>query len=138
MDRITRPSTWPEWQSEIESTDGPVKLDAGDHVIGDARMLGFAVAGRADVEAVTEHGLEQDVIVGIRMRVSYSITPDGNGWKVSHKLRADLPRGTSGRVLSFFLTRRLKHMQRDLLRALTASASSMQERAAKRDVGAAT
>jgi hypothetical protein len=118
MDKIRRPSTWPEWQSEIESTEGPAEVGVGDHVVGNARMLGFAVAGRADIEAVDDAGLEQDVIVGIRMHVGYSVARDDSGWRVTHKLRADLPGGLSGRVLSFFLARRLKRMQRELLTAL--------------------
>jgi hypothetical protein len=140
MDKIRRPSTWPDWQSEIESTEGPAEVGVGDHVIGDARMLGFAVAGRADISAVDDRGLVQDVIVGIRMRVSYSITPDGDGWMVTHKLAADLPRGLSGRVLSFFLRRRLARMQRELLDSLSigAAGKTARESVSGRDLGAAT
>ena len=118
LDRIRRPSTWPEWQSEIVTTEGPDELRVGDHVTGDAHMLGFLVGGRADVASVDDTGLQQDVIVGIRMKVAYSIARDANGWTVTHRLLADLPGGPWGRVLSFFLARRLRKMQRELLSTL--------------------
>jgi hypothetical protein len=115
------PSTWSSWQSEIESAAGPAPLQAGDHVAGDARMLGFAVGGRADVVAAGDREVEHDVIVGIRMNVRYTLEPSGDGWLLTHRLKAELPRGLSGRVLSVFLKRRLRRMQRRLVADLSAS-----------------
>jgi hypothetical protein len=120
MRRLRRPSGWPEWQSEIMATRGPEEVGPGDHVLGDAYMLGFAVAGRADILSVDERGLEQRVLVGIPMTVHYSIERDGDGWTLTHRLAVDLPEGISGRVLSFFLKRRLRKMQRVLLANLGA------------------
>ena len=120
LESIRRPATWPEWQSEIVTTRGPRVLAEGDHVTGDARMLGFAVGGRADVTSVGNASLEQDVLVGIRMRVGYTIVPEGEAWRLTHRLAVDLPMGVSGRVLSFFLKRRLRRMQTELLAALAA------------------
>jgi hypothetical protein len=140
MDRVRRPSTWPEWQSEIVTTEGPDELGVGDHVTGDARMLGFLVGGRADVSEVDEKGLQQDVIVGIRMKVAYSIAREGADWVVTHRLVADLPRGLSGRVLSFFLTRRLRKMQQELLVSLTdvPAAAGAKDSVVDRDMTART
>lgn len=118
--RLRKPLAWPEWQSEISATEGPEEVAAGDHVTGDATMLGFAVGGRADILHVGDDGLEQDVIVGIRMRVRYELTEDPSGWRLTHRLTVDLPGGASGRVLSFFLKRRLRRMQGLLIRKLAA------------------
>ncbi|HEY7876139.1 MAG TPA: SRPBCC family protein [Actinomycetota bacterium] len=123
--QLRDPATWHVWQSEIVRAHGPAPLEAGDHVSGDARMLGFKVAGRADVEVAEDGEVRHDVLVGIRMNVRYTIEPDGNGWRLTHRLRAELPRGLSGRVLSFFLKRRLRRMQarlvEDLGRAVAAA-----------------
>ena len=113
--QLRDPSTWPAWQAEISRAAGPAPLNDGDHVVGDARMLGFAVGGRADVVAAGDHTVEHDVIVGIRMNVRYTLEPGDDGWVLTHRLTAELPRGLSGRVLSVFLKRRLRRMQRRLL-----------------------
>jgi hypothetical protein len=119
--QLRDPSTWSSWQSEIGRAEGPAPLEAGDHVLGDATMLGFAVAGRADVVAADEREVHHDVIVGVRMTVRYTLEPAGDGWVLTHRLTADLPRGFSGRVLSFFLKRRLRRMQQRLIRDLGAA-----------------
>lgn len=113
--QLRDPSTWSTWQSEITHAAGPAPLEAGHHVLGDARMLGFAVGGRADVVAADDAQVEHDVIVGIRMNVRYTIERAGDGWILTHRLTADMPHGLSGRVLSIFLRRRLRRMQRRLL-----------------------
>lgn len=118
LEKIRRPSTWPEWQSEILTTEGPEEVRAGDHVTGDASMLGFAVGGRADILTAGDSGLEQDVIVGVRMKVRYDLEPAPGGWNVTHTIVVDLPAGLSGRVLSFFLKRRLRAMQAKLIEKL--------------------
>ena len=124
LEKIRRPSTWPDWQSEILATEGPDEVRVGDHVTGDASMLGFAVGGRADIIAVGDGGLEQDVIVGIRMKVRYDVAPAPGGWTVTHTIVVDLPAGLSGRVLSFFLKRRLRRMQSQLIEKLAAGAEA--------------
>ena len=108
--QLRDPSTWPHWQSEILKAEGPAPLEAGDHVSGDASMLGFAVAGRADVRTASDVEVEHEVIVGVRMNVRYTLAPAGDGWTLTHRLTAELPRGVSGRALSFFLKRRLRAM----------------------------
>jgi hypothetical protein len=116
MSRVLRDArTWPEWQPEIVRSRGPERLSDGDAVLGDAEMLGFKVAGRADMTSVSDARIEQDVIVGIRMHVTYEVHPHGQGSVVTHRFQAELPRGLSGRVLSFFLRFRLRRMQQKLL-----------------------
>ena len=119
--QLRDPSTWSTWQSEIGRAEGPAPLEAGDHVKGDASMLGFAVGGRADVVAAGDREIEHDVIVGIRMNVRYTLEPEEDRWVLTHRLTAELPRGLSGRVLSVFLRWRLRRMQQRLLGDLSAS-----------------
>jgi hypothetical protein len=112
---ITHPRTWPEWQTEIDSTSGPEALTAGDTVEGRARMLGFRVNGHADMDRVEDTVVNHQVIVGVRMQVRYDLEPDGDGVRVTHTLTADMPDGLAGKLLSVFLRRRLRTMQRKLL-----------------------
>ena len=124
MDRIATPSTWPRWQSEILSTEGPRRVGEGDVVEGRARLLGFDVRGRSAAVDVTDEVFFEDVIVGVRMRIRYTVIPDGAGSVIAHHMEADLPAGPLGRVLSVFLARRLRRMQGDLLRRLRDQAES--------------
>ena len=120
LDRILTPATWPEWQSEILRVEGPEKLSAGEAVLGDAKLLGFKVEGRSTALEVTPDALAQDVIVGVRMRIRYTVERDGDGARVTHRLESDLPRGVAGGVLSLFLRWRLRRMQKMLLDDLVA------------------
>jgi hypothetical protein len=95
-------------------------------VSGQARLLGFEVDGSSTAIEIEDSSYEQDVIVGVKMRVRYEISPSSNGSVVKHRLVSDLPAGVSGRVLSFFLARRLKRMQRDLLKGLAAQTESVE------------
>ena len=115
MKVIADPGTWPAWQSEILETNGRSPLHEGDHVEGRAKLLGFVVNGRSSMVAVTPGSLVEDVIVGVHMRVEYEVKEMPRGTVVTRRLTASLPGGLSGRVLSFFLKRRLKAMQRGLL-----------------------
>lgn len=115
MKVIADPTTWPRWQSEIIETDGRSPLQEGDHVEGRAKLLGFVVSGRSATVAVTPGSFVEDVIVGVHMRVEYEVKETSRGTVVTRRLTASLPGGMSGRVLSFFLKRRLKAMQRGLL-----------------------
>jgi Polyketide cyclase / dehydrase and lipid transport len=117
---ILDPSTWPRWQPEILSASGTAPLSAGDVVRGEARMLGFVVHGHSTALEADSRVFDQDVIVGIRMRVRYEVDPDGQGSRITHQLTADLPSGVAGRVLSFFLRRRLRKLQRTTLQNLAA------------------
>src|SRR3712207_4805235 len=65
---------WPEWPPESTRSAVPREFDAGDVVQGDAEMLGVKVAGRADITGACRVAMEQDVIVGIRMKVRYEFT----------------------------------------------------------------
>lgn len=115
LGRVLAPATWPEWQSEILSAEGPEKLAPGDVVRGRAKLLGFEVEGHSTSIEVTDDAYVEDVIVGVRMRIRYSIQKEGDGSRVTHRMESDLPRGVSGRVLSFLLKRRLRRMQAYLL-----------------------
>jgi hypothetical protein len=122
--RIRQPATWPEWQSEIVSTDGPESLADGDVVSGRAEMLGFAVDGQSvTIEADEQHYVE-DVVVGVGMRVSYTVTPSPTGSTITHRIECTLPGGPLGGVLSFFLRRRFVKMQRELLGKLSQPTSA--------------
>lgn len=122
MSRVVGPSTWPEWQSEILSTQGPEPLAPGDVVDGRARLLGFDVHGRSAAVEVTDEVFFEDVIVGVRMRIRYTVRPDGSGSIIGHHMQADLPAGPLGRLLSVFLARRLRKMQSELLESLRVQA----------------
>ena len=128
VDQVVRvlrdPSTWPEWQTEIIETTGPAPLEQGDEVEGRAKLLGFEVDGRSKSISAGVRTFEEDVIVGVRMRVMYEVTETATGVTVTRRLTAYLPRGFSGRALSFFLKRRLKAMQRGVLDALVAQAEA--------------
>jgi hypothetical protein len=115
MRRIRDAMSWPEWQSEILSTEGSRELDSGEDVLGTAKLLGFVVDGRSKVVDVSGSALSEDVIVGVRMRVRFELQETDDGCTVTHHLIADLPSGALGRVLSWFLRRRLKRMSTDLL-----------------------
>lgn len=120
MDRLLDASTWPAWQPEIVTAEGPERLTAGGVVEGTATMLGFGVHGRSVVSSLEQESVEEEVIVGVRMRVRYEIRPSNDGCEVVHQLECDLPAGLAGRVLSVFLRFRLRKMQRTALRRLVA------------------
>ena len=84
-------------------------------------MMGFDVDGQSVTTEVAERAYQQDVVVGVGMQIRYEVgpSPDG-GTVIRHRLTSQLPEGALGRMLSFFLTRRLKKMQRDLLERLAA------------------
>jgi hypothetical protein len=121
MALLLDPSSWPGWQSEIVSADGPSPLRAGDVARGRAHMLGFHVDGHSTtIEAGDDH-FEQDVIVGVRMRIRYEVVASRDGSELTHRLFCDLPGGPLGRVLSFFLRRRLQKLQESALERLASS-----------------
>jgi hypothetical protein len=118
MTLIKDATTWPEWQSEILFTEGSRELQSGEDVTGSAKLLGFLVAGRSRVEAVSDTALSEDVIVGVRMRVRFEVEETDDGCIVTHHLIAEMPAGAMGRVLSWFLRRRLKKMSSTLVARL--------------------
>lgn len=120
MTKLRDASTWPLWQPEIKSSDGSARLEAGDVVRGRAQMLGFYVQGRSEATSASEEMFEEDVIVGVAMRVRYEVVPEGAGCRVIHRLESELPGGLSGSILSFLLRARFKRMQRAALRNLLA------------------
>ena len=122
VELLRRPETWPQWQPEIETASGPSPLGAGDVVTGRASMLGFGVHGHSTIRDVSPSGLTEEAVVGVRMVIRYEVHESGGGAVVVHHLRADLPRGPLGRVLSLFLRRSLRRMQRRALDELVARA----------------
>lgn len=124
LGRVLDASTWPEWQPEIISTSPSRRIVKGDAVEGRAELLGFVVDGRSSAITVEKDAFEEDVIVGVRMRVRYSVTSSPEGTTVTRRLTAVLPGGFSGRILTFFLKRRLRKMQRGVLESLVAQAES--------------
>jgi Polyketide cyclase / dehydrase and lipid transport len=122
--RLLDPSTWPQWQPEILAASGPSTLDTGGVARGRARLMGFEVEGHSTAIEVGRDAFEQDVVVGVRMRVRYEITPNPHGVMIVHRLTAELPRGILGRILSFFLRWRLKRMQRVVVARLAAQSES--------------
>lgn len=119
-DLISDPSTWPSWQSEILRTGGPARIEVGTVVDGRAAMMGFEVDGTNRTIRLEDAVIEQAAVVGVGMTITYTLEPDSDGVRITHRLTSDLPAGALGRVLSFFLARRLKRMQRDLLEGLVA------------------
>jgi hypothetical protein len=112
-------SRWPQWQPEIVATVGPEHVQVGDVVRGHADLLGFGVAGQAAIEEVPDDGLVEDVLVGVRMRVTYQVEPRDGQCLVRATIVTEAPTGISGRVLGFLLRRRLRRMQRTALDRLT-------------------
>ena len=117
---LVHPSLWPRWQPEIRSTDRGGSMASGDVARGEAEMLGFEVHGHSTATDVGPKFFEEDVIVGVRIRIRYDLAPTADGVVVTHRLSAQLPGGPSGRVLSFFLRRRLRRLQRIALDRLAA------------------
>jgi hypothetical protein len=122
MQRVLDPSTWPSWQPEIISTEGPEKLDEGDVVTGRARLLGFTVGGTSLTTSADEKEFVEDVVVGVRMRVIYRVEELEQGSLVTRRLAADMPTGFSGRILAVLLRWRLRRMQDRVLDALAGQA----------------
>lgn len=116
--RITSPATWPEWQLEIDSTQGPKVLTTGDVVKGKASMLGFEVDGQSVAADVSESSFEESVVVGVAMTVTYTVRATPSGSLLTHRLVSELPGGPLGRLLSFFLKRRFRKMQSTVLKRL--------------------
>lgn len=121
---VRRPSTWPQWQSEILSTDGPELLEVGDVATGHASMLGFNVHGQAVARSSASDGFSHFVVVGVGMTVNYDVRETPQGTVVTHTIESSLPSGPLGSLLSFFLKRRLKRMQARLIEALVVQAEA--------------
>jgi hypothetical protein len=81
-------------------------------------MLGFDVDGRATVLDTSANVLRHEVVVGVRMAVTYRVVAVEGGSVLHHEMTTHLPGGLLGRPLSFFLRRRLKKMQHALIEGL--------------------
>jgi hypothetical protein len=124
LDRLLDPGLWPGWQPEILVASGPSRLATGDVARGRARLLGFEVDGHSTAVEVESAAFEEDVVVGVRMRIRYELSPGPDGTVIAHRLTAQLPRGAAGHVLSLFLRWRLRGMQKKALERLAAQAES--------------
>lgn len=118
MRQVQDPSTWPDWQPEILSTEGPQMLELREVVSGRARMLGFKVEGQSMTITSDPTLFVEDVIVGVRMHVTYRVEAADGGCVVTRRLEAELPGGLAGRILGLFLRIRLRTMQDRVLEAL--------------------
>src|SRR5919106_5214900 len=98
MTHLLDATRWPVWQPEIVSTQGPRRVSEGDVVTGHARLLGFGVAGRSEIEVVDPTELEEDVLVGISMRVRYRLQPVDGGTMITARLIAERSTGLSGQI----------------------------------------
>ena len=87
-------------------------------------MLGFVVDGRSWTVTSDANTFEEDVVVGVRMKIRYELKELPDGVQITRRLTTSLPRGISGRVLSFFLKRRLVKMQNDVLKELVAQSEA--------------
>lgn len=124
LDLVRRPATWPDWQMEIVSAEGPEVLEVGDVATGHASMLGFNVHGQAVAQHSTPDTFRHFVVVGVGMTVSYDVQETANGAILTHTIESALPTGPLGALLSFFLKRRLKRMQARLIDELVAQAEA--------------
>lgn len=123
MALVRDPKTWPRWQPEILSTEGPERLAPGDDVYGHASMLGFRVEGHSKTVSASDNVYEEDVVVGVRMRITYDARRDASGRTVvTRRLSALMPGGIAGRLLAFFLRRRLRAMQNGVVDELVRQA----------------
>ncbi len=123
MSVVRDPSTWPQWQSEIETTNGSSPLEAGDDVTGYARMSGFLVEGRSTTLEVSDKELVEHAIVGVGMRITYRVEPTDSGSRIIRTLDATLPGGLLGTPVAWMLRWRLRKMQKDVLAKLSSQAS---------------
>ena len=124
MARLLDAGQWPAWQPEIVSTEGPERVGPGDVVSGRARMLGFGVQGRSIALHVGPTSFEEDVVVGVALRVRYEVRPEGDRCVVVHRIESDLPGGPMGRLLAFFLRGRLRRMQKMAVARLVAQSEA--------------
>ena len=124
MDLVLSPRSWPRWQSEIKTIEGPDRIQDGDQVSGDAELVGFRVQGRSDAHVVDDGLFIEDVIVGVRMVITYEVKTTESGTQLTRTLEADLPRGTLGNLLAIVLRARLRRMQKRLLDELVAQAEA--------------
>lgn len=123
MERILDSTTWPRWQSEIRSTSGPDRIEAGDEVSGDASLIGFHVEGVSRAVEVDGGNFVEDVIVGVRMRVRYRVERDGDETVIRRRIETRLPGGALGSLLTRVLKGKLRRMQKRLLEELADQAS---------------
>lgn len=124
MDLVLAPRTWPQWQTEIKTIEGPDRIDDGDQLSGDAELVGFRVQGRSDAHVVDDGLFIEDVIVGVRMVITYEVKTTDSGTRVTRTLEADLPRGMLGNILAVVLRARLRKMQKRLLDELVGQAEA--------------
>jgi hypothetical protein len=115
LGHLRDPGSWARWQPEIITAGGPSPLQEGDSAEGRASLLGFVVEGRSSTVVSDGTTFEEDVIVGVRMKIRYELKEVPDGVVVTRRLTTSLPSGVSGRVLSFFLKRRLAKMQQTVL-----------------------
>jgi hypothetical protein len=54
-------------------------------------MLGFEVHGHSTATDVGPGFFEEDVVVGVRMRIRYDLAPTADGVVITHRLTAQLP-----------------------------------------------
>lgn len=110
----------PGWMPELEVTDAPARpLAAGDRVRGRSVAFGHRVPGLSDVLAVEDgRVLEEDVIVGVRLRITWSFTSAGGATRCTQAIDVAGPTGPLGPVLRWVLSVRVRLLQRRTLARL--------------------
>jgi hypothetical protein len=78
---LVHPSSWPRWQpDEIHSTDHNGSMVPGDVAREEAQVLGFEVHGHSTATDVGPRVFEEDVVVGVRMRIRYDPPRPPTAW----------------------------------------------------------
>lgn len=106
---------------ELPDADEPAGPAAAElrSFVGEASLLFHRFVGRADVRHYQPGRLlEEDIVIGARVRSRWLFEPVGDGTRVAHTLLIDFPGGPLGRLERWALGRRLGRLQRQSLTRL--------------------
>lgn len=120
-DLISNPKARSRWLRELEvGDDVDRRLEKGDSFGGRSTLLGHRFFGSSTVlDAVPESRLEEEVVIGARLRTRWEVEPRADGGThVTHTIDVAFPEGPLGALARWVLTRRLAKLQRDGLSRL--------------------
>lgn len=112
----------PDWLSELQLVEPADPPPPGQpSFVGHASLLLHDFVGRADVRR-NEPGrlLEEDIVLGARIRSTWLFEPAGTTTRVAHTLVIDFPGGPLGRIERWVLGWRMARLQRRSLERLAA------------------